>query len=82
MSPQMGAPICASTQLTPIARSSVLLPLMLEPVINRNEPGGPTHTSLPTALFGGSSGCARLVASTCGTEDVCPASNVGNAQAG
>ena len=53
-----GPPICASTLLTPIARNSVLLPDMLEPVTKRNVPTGPTSTSLPTAASDGSSGCA------------------------
>ena len=38
---QTGAPACASTALRPIARSSVLLPDMFEPVTSRSVPGGP-----------------------------------------
>ena len=43
-----GAPACASTTLTPTARSSVLLPDMFDPVTIRKPPGGPTVTSFAT----------------------------------
>ena len=52
-----GAPAWASTTLTPIARNSVLLPDMFEPVTSRNEPAGPISTSLATHVSLGSSGC-------------------------
>ena len=35
-------PACASTVFTPMARSSVLLPDMFEPVTSSNVPGGPS----------------------------------------
>jgi len=60
---QTGPPACASTTLVPMARSSVLLPDMFEPVTNTNVPGGPTETSLFTRLPAASSGCPSACAS-------------------
>ena len=53
---QTQPPACASTVLRPIARSSVLLPDMFEPVTSSNVPGGPTCASLATRRRRGISG--------------------------
>src|SRR5688572_8634392 len=54
---QTGPPACASTALSPTARSSVLLPAMFDPVTISTVPGGPTVTSLGTRRSPGSKGC-------------------------
>ena len=53
---QTGPPAPASTTLTPIARSNVLLPDMLEPVTSRKVPGGPISTSFVTRMPAGNNG--------------------------
>ena len=57
-------PACASTVFRPIARSSVLLPDMFDPVTSSSVPGGPTWTSLPTRRSSGISGCPSAAASS------------------
>ncbi len=75
---QTGPPACASTMLTPMARSSVLLPDMLEPVTSKNVPGGPTVTSFTTRAAPGSSGCPNPVATSAGASGA----SAGRAQSG
>ena len=53
---QTGPPAWASTTFVPIARKSVLLPDMFEPVTSKNVPGGPTVTSLLTRVSSLSNG--------------------------
>ena len=73
-----GAPAWARTALTPIARNSVLLPDMFEPVTSRNEPAGPISTSLATHVSLGNSGCP----SCAGLEAVCRRIDLGHRPVG
>ena len=77
-----GPPACPRVTLTPRARSRVLLPDMLEPVTSRNDPGGPTVTSLPTRVPSASSGCPRSRASSTGGAPSSPGRTVREAPPG
>ncbi len=57
-----GAPAQAITTLSPTERSSVLLPLMLEPLMIHKGVTGLRATSLATASVGAMRGCANAVA--------------------
>ena len=58
-SAQTGPPAWASTAFSPVARSRVDLPDMLEPVTRTKEPAGPISTSLRTHSRGGRRGWPR-----------------------
>ena len=60
-----GAPACASTALTPIARRNVLLPDMFDPLTTRSAGAPPPMATSLAIAVAGRSGCASDVAARC-----------------
>src|ERR1039458_8843514 len=73
-----GAPAMASTTFIPTARSSVLLPDMLEPLTSRTRVSPRMLTSLRTQRTDGTSGCP----SSSPSNDAAPSANSGDGSAG